>query len=180
MHVTNALRKTMNLSYYLDCLTHQAEAIARLIESADATQARWKPSPEAWSILEVINHLYDEEIEDFRIRLQITLRDPEEAWPANDPQRKVTERNYNERDLGISLENFLHERTNSLEWLRLLDSPNWSHKHIVAELGSLHAGDLLASWVAHDLLHVRQLAELLFMYQHQVAQPFSVDYAGEW
>jgi hypothetical protein len=169
----------MRIPYYLACLTHQAEAIARLVEGVDVAQARWKPTPEDWSILEVINHLYDEEIEDFRLSLQITLRDPDEEWPVNDPVRKVTEREYNSRDLGASLENFLDERTVSLEWLRMLESPMWSNKH-TTQWGSRRAGDLLVSWVAHDLLHLRQLIELHFAYQRQLAQPYNLDYAGEW
>ena len=170
----------MNLTYYMRRLTTQAEAIARLVEGVDAEQARWRPTPSDWSIVEVINHLYDEEIEDFRIRVQITLRDPNEAWPPNDPQGNVTARDYNSRDLAASLENFLDERTVSLEWLRVLQTPAWANKHVVSDVRSLRAGDLLASWVAHDLLHLRQLVELHFHYQRQLAQPYGVDYAGEW
>lgn len=170
----------MNLPYYLLRMTHQAEAIARLVEGVDLAQARWKPTPDDWSILEVINHLYDEEIEDFRIRLQITLRDPNEVWPSNDPMRKVTERDYNSRDLGASLENFLDERTVSLEWLRGLEVPAWDNEHKIPGIGFLRAGDILAAWVAHDLLHLRQLVELHFYYQRQLAEPYSVDYAGDW
>jgi hypothetical protein len=170
----------LNVRYYLDRLTHQAEAIARLVENVDTTQARWKPTPDEWSILEVVNHLYDEEIEDFRLRLQITLRDPEEAWPRNDPVSKVTQRDYNSRVLGLSLENFLDERTVSLEWIRTLDRPNWKNEHLIPGVGSLRAGDLLTSWVAHDLLHLRQLVELHFAFQRQLAEPYSVEYAGDW
>jgi hypothetical protein len=170
----------MNLTYYLRRLTTQAEAIARLVEGVDADQARWRPTADEWSIVEVVNHLYDEEIEDFRIRLQITLRDPNEAWPPNDPERKVTERNYNSRDLAESLENFLDERTVSLEWLRTLQSPKWEYEHVSPSGRSRRAGDLLASWVAHDLLHLRQLVELHFYHQRQLALPYSVDYAGDW
>jgi hypothetical protein len=170
----------MNLSYYLSRLGNQAEAIARLVEGVDTEQARYKPRPNDWSILEVINHLYDEEIEDFRIRLQLTLEDPQQPWPPNDPIRKVTERHYNSRDLGASLENFLDERTVSIEWLRDFDAPKWENEHVIADVGSLRAGDLLVSWVAHDLLHLRQLVELHFTYQRTLAVPYSVDYAGDW
>jgi hypothetical protein len=170
----------MNLSYNLHRLTTQAEAIARLTQGVDATQAIWRPTPEAWSMVEVINHLYDEEIEEFRIRLQLTLDDPTQAWPPNDPEQKVTERDYNSRVLGDSLENFLDERTISLEWLRTVSSPNWANEHIIPDIGSLRAGDILAAWVAHDLLHLRQLIELHFAHQYQTAQPYSVAYAGDW
>lgn len=170
----------MNISYYLRRLTTQAEAIARLVEGVEIEQARWRPAPDAWSILEVINHLYDEEIEDFRIRLQLTLQDPTIAWPPNDPERKVTARDYNSRDLAASLENFLDERTVSLEWLRSLQGAKWENERTIPAVGSLRAGDLLTSWVAHDLLHLRQLIELHFYYQRQLAQPYSVEYAGDW
>jgi hypothetical protein len=170
----------MNLRYYVERLTQQATAIAQLVEVTGDAQARWKPSPAEWSILEVVNHLYDEEIEDFRIRLQLTLSDPEAPWPANNPVAKVTERNYNGRELLPSLQNFLDEREDSLEWLRGLTAPNWRNEHQITGIGSLRAGDLLASWVAHDLLHLRQLVELHFAYQRQLAQPYSVDYAGDW
>src|SRR3954447_25500713 len=125
----------MNLSYYLSRLGNQAEAIARLAEGIDSDQARHKPGPNDWSILEVINHLYDEEIEDFRIRLQLTLEDPQQPWPPNDPVRKVTERAYNSRNLSASLEKFLDERTVSIEWLRDLEAPKWENKHVIANVG---------------------------------------------
>jgi len=161
-------------------LNNQAEAIARLVESLDPEQARYKPLQDDWSILEVINHLYDEEIEDFRIRLQLTLEDPQQTWPPNDPVRKVTERAYNSRNLSASLEKFLDERTVSIEWLRDLEAPKWENKHVIANVGSLRAGDLLVSWVAHDLLHLRQLVELHFAYQRALAGSYSVEYAGDW
>jgi hypothetical protein len=170
----------VNLRFYLERLTLQAQSIARLVEGVNVEQARWKPSPTEWSILEVINHLYDEEIEDFRTRLKLTLEDPKSPWPPNAPEAKVIERNYNSRDLAESLENFLDERTVSLEWLRHVEHPRWKHTHEIAELGALSAGDLLTSWVAHDLLHLRQLVELHYHYQRTLAQPFEIDYAGEW
>ena len=170
----------MNLTYYRDRLSHQAETIARLTEGIDTTQARWRPTPEDWSLLEVVNHLYDEETEDFRIRLQLTLNDPLGAWPPNDPEQKVIARDYNSRELGASLENFLDERTVSLEWLRGLEGAEWNRAHRRPDNSALSAGDLLVSWVAHDLLHIRQLTELHFQYQRNLAQPYTVDYAGDW
>ena len=170
----------MNLDAYLDRFRQQAAAIAHLVENVDDTQARWKPTPDQWSILEVVNHLYDEEIEDFRIRLKLTLQDPEAPWSPNDPDSKITARNYNSRGLASSLQNFLDERTQSLEWLSQLDTPDWSLAHQIPDFGPLAAGDLLVSWVAHDLLHIRQLMELHFQYQRQLAQPYSVDYAGDY
>ena len=88
-----------------------AERIRALAAGVAPDAARWKPDPETWSILEVVNHLYDEERLDFRVRLDIILHRPEEPWPRIDPQGWVTERRYNERELAPSLEAFLAERS---------------------------------------------------------------------
>jgi uncharacterized damage-inducible protein DinB len=47
-----------------------------LFQSVSDEQARWKPGADKWSMLEVINHLYDEEREDFRKRLELVLKNP--------------------------------------------------------------------------------------------------------
>jgi hypothetical protein len=39
---------------------------------------------------------------------------------------------------------------------------------------------MLASWLAHDLLHLRQLIELRYQLTKSNSTPFNVDYAGKW
>jgi len=46
-----------------------------LTKDINTELAIWKPAPDKWSILEVVNHLYDEEREDFRQRLELVLKD---------------------------------------------------------------------------------------------------------
>src|SRR5262245_12937351 len=80
-------------------LEANAGVFRALTDSVSVDQARWKPTPEQWSILEVVNHLADEEVDDFRKRIVLTLRDPESAWPPIDPPRWAIERRYNDRAL---------------------------------------------------------------------------------
>ena len=150
-----------------------------MVDGVSLEQARWRPDPESWSILEVINHLLNEEKSDFRIRLDITLHRPAERWPAIDPTQWVTERRYNERDLSASLNQFVAAREDSLSWLSALQSPNWDVIY-EAPWGKMRAGDLMASWVAHDLLHMRQLIELHWAYVARSVVPYRTKYAGEW
>ena len=159
---------------------HNMQAISALVAAVDETQARWKPAPDEWSILEVIHHLYDEEREDFRPRLDLTLHHPDLPWPPNEPMAKVTERRYNEQDLDKTLTAFQSERAASLAWLGTLTAPDWARSHTVSPTRTLRAGDLLVSWLAHDMLHLRQLAELHFQYTAHLAQPYGVDYAGDF
>jgi hypothetical protein len=161
-------------------LTASAETIRTLVEIADVTQAAWRPAPDRWSILEVVNHLADEEAEDFRTRLDLLVSRPGERWPPIDPEGWVASRGYAARDLGKSLARFRDERSRSLTWLRTLQVPDWHRTHDHPAAGPITAGDLLASWVVHDLLHVRQLVRLHGAWVAARAEPHSTRYAGEW
>ncbi len=108
------------------------------------------------------------------------LRDPKADWPPIDPQGWVTQREYAKQDLGGTLKAFLKEREDSLAWLNGLKSPAWDNTKTHPVAGALSAGDMLASWVAHDLLHIRQLAKLHHDYVRRLAEPYSVAYAGDW
>lgn len=169
----------MEAAQTIELLKAHAEALRGLIAGTPIEQARWKPTPESWSILEVVNHLYDEEREDFRLRLDYCLNHPGEAWPPIDPQGWVTQRDYNGRDLERSLRNFLEERQRSLVWLAALKQVDWQAVQ-TAPFGEIRTGDLLAAWAAHDILHMRQLVELHWAHTVKQAEPFEVRYAGEW
>lgn len=154
--------------------------IRLLVEGVSSEQARLKPDPGSWSILEVINHLYDEEREDFRAHLNFILTDPAGTWPSIDPQGWITSRGYNQREIGFSLNNFLTERKTSIDWLKTLDVADWN-AGITSPWGRpITAGDMLTSWATHDLLHMRQLVELHHTYVLQLSKPYDVQYAGEW
>jgi hypothetical protein len=169
----------LDLNHVIERMRANAGAIAALARGISDAQARWKPAAEAWSLLEVVNHLYDEEREDFRTRLDYVLHRPGEPPPPIDPEGWVTARAYNARDPRESLDAFLRERDASLEWLLSLQGPNWDAEYRAA-WGVLRAGDFLSAWLAHDHLHLRQLNELHYAYLAQEAAPYSVEYAGEW
>jgi hypothetical protein len=131
--------------------------------------------------LVISRHLADEEVEDFRTRLELTLRDPTLPWPPIDPERSAVERRYNEADQHVVLDRFLTERQQSVSWLKSLPADiNWSANSSHPTAGTLHAGDLLASWAAHDLLHLRQITKRLFQLTLREAGTFETRYAGEW
>jgi hypothetical protein len=169
----------MEFQTCIELLTLRAAAIFSLIDGVSEEQARWKPDPRFWSILEVVNHLHDEEREDFRRHLDDVLHHPDQAWAGISPQEWVSERKYNERDLDQSGQDLRAARAESLEWLKGLESPDWE-KACNAPFGPIQAGEILVSWCAHDLLHMRQLVELHWAYGELQAEPYSVAYAGPW
>jgi DinB superfamily len=170
----------MNAPALVASLEAFGEILPGAIGGIGEIDARWKPPTGAWSVVEIVNHLADEEVDDFRRRLEMTLRDPRLDWPPNDPEAWAREHRYNERELGESVERFVAERRASIAWLRGLVSPDWSRKHAHPALGALSAGDLLVSWAAHDWLHLRQIAKRRYELATRDAGDFSSGYAGRW
>jgi hypothetical protein len=170
----------MDLSKALIQFNRQAQAIHSLLANVSEEQMRWKPTPEQWSLLEVLNHLESEERMDFRVRLDMLLNYPGADWLPIDPARWVTEQGFNQRDPQESLAKFETERQKSITWLGNLKNPDWTRGDKTPWGGKLTAGDMLASWLAHDLLHLRQITELLYAWTRHAALPHSPDYAGEW
>jgi hypothetical protein len=168
----------MELDRFISQMADNAQRVRALVEGVSEEQARWKPDPDSWSILEVVNHMRDVEQEDFRVLLDLALHRPKEPRPKIAPQAWVTERRYNERNPGESLQGFIAAREASLAWLRGL-SPDWE-KTYEAPWGPIKAGDVFAAWVAHDLLHLRQLVELHWAYTARQVEPYSTEYAGDW
>lgn len=170
----------MQAGAIIDRLMHFPAAVRALSAAASPADARWKPAPEHWSILEICCHLLDEEREDFRPRLESTLRDPGAAWPSLALDGVAEKRGYNQRDLAPVVAEFAAERARSVAWLRSLPSPDWATAYIHPKIGPIRAGDLLASWAAHDALHLRQIAKRLHGLAGRDGDGFSTRYAGEW
>jgi hypothetical protein len=170
----------MNPDYCVKQLTTNIVAIQGLVAGINADQARWKPTSGDWSIVEVINHLLDEERNDFRARIRHLLSGSDEPWPPIAPDEWTADRAYNQRDLHESGADFARERQDSLTWLSGLAKMDWDIAYVHPPLDGLTAGDLLVSWAAHDLLHLRQLVELKWLHTQTMGAPFSTRYAGDW
>lgn len=171
---------TIQLERLLQSLEATGKAIPHLTAAVSIEDARWKPQDGAWSVLEIVTHLADEEVDDFRARIRTTLDDPESEWAPIDPEGWARERNYNEGDLKENVERFVCERAASLAWLRGLSNPDWSLAYNHPKFGPIAAGELMGSWVAHDCLHVRQLAKRLHQLADRNSGEFGLAYAGDW
>ena len=169
----------MEFEILLQELTDSTEMIRALLADVTQDEARLKPGPESWSILEVVCHLYDEEREDFREHLDFILHRQNEEWHQIDPQRWVTERKYTQQDFNESKEKFFGERKKSLGWLKGLSNADWD-KTYTSEFGMMPAGEMFASWIAHDNLHIRQLVELRRAHIENITKPYAIVYAGDW
>ncbi len=153
------------------------EALERLLDGVPGAMLRAREAEGRWSPLEILAHLLDEEIEDFRPRAQAAAARGRIPKPI-EPGRWVVERAYNSKDPAAVLHDFRAERRRSCEWLRSLDiatlDPSLEHP----ELGTMRCGDFVAAWRMHDLLHLRQLATALALLGARELAGWRIDYAG--
>ncbi|HTP01145.1 MAG TPA: DinB family protein [Anaerolineales bacterium] len=163
---------------YLE-LVDSTSMIQALLSGISDEEARIRPAPGSWSMLEVVCHLYDEEREDFREHLDFILHRQNEEWHRIDPEGWVVERRYSERSLRDMKDRFFGERSNSLDWLKGLGDSNWEASY-TTPYRTISAGGMFACWVAHDNLHIRQLVELRRAHIERISQPLDLGYAGDW
>lgn len=170
----------MHADKLITSLDRFARIFPAVVADVSPEEARWKPADGAWSIVEIVRHLGDEEVEDFRARVRGTLADPGAAWSPIDPEGWAVERKYIEADLPAAVATFVTERDASVHWLRGLDAPDWSRAYQHPKFGPIRAGDLLTAWAAHDALHLRQIAKRLYQMNVAAGGTYAAIYAGEW
>jgi hypothetical protein len=152
------------------------DAIECFVAGIGDEEATYRPGPEAWSVVDVLGHLLEEEGADFRARMRTTLKDPQGPWPPLDPQAAVAAARRGTTSARSLVERFREERAVSLAWLATLEAPDLDRAHLADGRG-LRAGDVLAAWVAHDLVHLRQLTGVRLAWWTLRAAPYAVGYA---
>lgn len=169
----------MDRTYCINQLERHRDIFKQFFSGLTPQDLRWKPAPEKWSLLDVLCHLRDEEREDFRARLDHILTTPDGPMPKIDPVAWVTERRYAEQDFDTTLGEFLRERDRSVQWLRDLKDPKWSNVYMHPKVGPVSCDLILVNWVAHDLLHFRQITKLRYDFLPTITGE-ALDYAGAW
>lgn len=160
-------------------LKKNRETFRGLLEKVTTDEIYWSQGPGKWCLLEIVCHLHDEEIEDFRTRVKCVLHDPVQSPPPIDPVGWVSERKYRNQDFEVVLAKFLKERDFSIRWLESLKDPAWGNTYMHPKLGPMSALLFLTNWLAHDFLHFRQIIRLKYEYLREMSA-ISLDYAGKW
>ncbi len=169
----------METIYIIKELAKNKKVFKSIFENIDKQEYLWKPAPGKWCLLEILSHLYDEEKEDFRARMQHTFENPGEPMKPIDPVGWVLKRKYIEQDYKNALEKFLAERDKSVEWLSGLHDVKWDNVYHPVQLGKISAAMFLSAWLAHDHLHIRQITRTKYQYLKHLTS-HDLLYAGKW
>ncbi len=169
----------METIYIIKELAKNKKVFKSIFENIDKQEYLWKPAPCKWCLLEILSHLYDEEKEDFRARVQHTIENPEQPMKPIDPVGWVLQRKYIDQDYNLVLEKFLGERDKSVEWLSGLQDVQWDNVYHHEKLGDISAATFLSALLAHDYLHIRQLTTTKYQYLKNLTDN-DLSYAGTW
>jgi hypothetical protein len=169
----------MEAAHYIQRLNDHYKVFEALLSNMDPSEYRFKGKPDDWCILEIVCHLFDEEREDFRIRVSSILEDPSKPLPPADPVNWAKTRNYLDQDFETKVSDFLSERQYSVEWLEALQQPNWANTYQHPKVGPVPASLILSNWVVHDLLHIKQITRRKYEFLEKHSDD-PIDYAGKW
>lgn len=118
--------------------------------------------PNTWSPRQVLMHLAWGEVDDWLPRINtIVEHGPRQAFTPFD--REEGFRRYGGRSVGELLTEFSRLRQESLDGLRRLavTDSDMAREGRHPEFGAVTLGQLIATWVTHDLTHLTQIGRVL-------------------
>lgn len=145
----------------LAALYATAGIVRSLVGVATPDQLLWKPTPERWSICEILNHLTDVEKLNVGLRVQRMREEILPSFDDYDPAIRYREGAYANDDGLKALESFCETRASSLERLQTLSPGEWDRCGQHPSVGEITTRQVLSLWSFHDLSHIRQISELL-------------------
>ncbi len=147
----------MPLRSVLPTLDHTPGVLRALLDGLPEEGSRSTYGPGTWCAYEVLGHLIVGEKTDWMPRARIILAHGS-ARPFDPFPHDATIRPESGRSVGELLDEFERLRSANLVELRGLNltSEDLSRKGTHPALGEVTLGQLLATWAAHDLHHIRQ------------------------
>jgi hypothetical protein len=152
------------LDQALEILTRTPGTLDALLRGTSPAWHLGDEGPETFSAFDNLGHLIHGELTDWMPRVRILLEHGTSR--AFDPYDRFAQK---ELSRGKTLEQLLDEfrvlRAGNLEALRALaprlDGDALARKGLHPALGEVTLGELLSTWVAHDLGHVAQVARVM-------------------
>jgi DinB family protein len=143
----------------LDLLEATPGILRGLLSGVSDDDAHWKPSPDRFSIAEVLAHLSHSEGHCYRLRLDRFLAEELPELEPDDAQMWLDL--YRNADPEDAFDHFEEQRETNVEFLRALPAGAGERIARHKEIGEITLSNMLYEWALHDLGHVRQVAELV-------------------
>ena len=137
-------------------LAGTAAAIDTLSRQMPSSAWIKKPSPDEWSLVEIMCHLRDVEAEVNLPRIKKVIQESNPFIPGKDTDPWAPERQYILQDCMEALSSYLSARIELLSVLESLAPEDWQRPARHAILGPTHIQELAGIIASHDRLHIQQ------------------------
>ena len=148
----------------LDLLEATPDILRGLMCELSDEDARWKPTPDRFSVAEVLAHLSHGEGHCYRVRVDRFMAEDMPEFEPDDAQMHLDL--YRGRDAEVEFGRFKEQREANVEYLRGLPAGAGERRALHKEAGQITLAQMLHEWALHDLGHIRQVAELVRARRH--------------
>jgi len=162
-----------NLDEAIAILERTPAALSALLEGLPETWVRATEGDGTWSPYDVIGHLIHGERTDWIPRARHILAGETRAFESFDRMAQFTESQG--KSLGELLTTFAdlrRENVAALTGMNLMEA-DLGRRGLHPELGEVTLGELLATWVVHDLDHVGQVVRTMAKVYKEKTGPWS-------
>jgi len=154
--------ETFDLPEAIRLLEATPASLCALLEGLPVGWLHFQEDPEAWSPRTVLVHFIHNERTNWMTRARVILSDEEVRKFPSFHQLPV-EGEFEDKTIGQLLAQFADLRAQNLSALRDLQlrPADYGREAEHPVLGTVNLGQLLATWVVHDLNHLHQIAKTL-------------------
>jgi DinB superfamily len=163
-----------NLQQTIALLTRTPAALDALLRGLPDEWTRQNEGPDTWSAFDVLAHLINCERTDWMPRVRVLLEFGEsQPFPPFDRWGEIRESQG--KSLSELLDVFARLRTQNIAALQALElqSEDFARRGLHPSFGSVTLSELLATWAAHDLNHLHQIARVMAHQYRQAVGPWS-------
>ena len=139
--------------------TATAGKLDRLVKDMPTAELGRRPTPEKWSVSEIVAHLADGEIVGGS-RMRLILGSPGIAIIAYDQDKWVVSGHYDQRNPRKSVEQFRVLREANLALLKSLEPEQWKHYGMHSERGQESIEHIVRTFAGHDINHLQQIERI--------------------
>jgi hypothetical protein len=150
---------TKDFAAAIKVLSQMPNVIARIMKQFKDLE-RVKLSNDTFSILEHACHLRDLEKEGYLIRIKKILAQTNPFLANFEGDKIALERDYNNQNPQIALDDFKSARQESIERLKSLTPEHLKRTGELEAVGTINLEDLMRLMLEHDKSHLEELEEL--------------------
>lgn len=154
--------KQFQVDQGIQILTSTPPTVQHMLSDLSDEWIHWRPAPGEWSAFDIVGHLIHGEHTDWIPRLEIALQN-DVANRFEPFDRFAMFEESKGKSLAYLLDEFAQLRAQNIDRLKRADlsEPVLRHRASHPELGTVNVGQLLSTWVVHDLSHIAQIARVM-------------------